>query len=91
MKILKIDDKYINMDHILCYDVHQTDRGPERIITFTAYLNNNIQIREAFFTKTSNISGSEVKQKLLELLCYDDVINYVSFYNVCKSLEKKCE
>lgn len=89
MKILKIDDKYINMDHILWYDVHQTDRGPERIITFTAYLNNNIQIREAFFTKTSKISVSEVKQKLLELLCYDDVVSYVSFYNVCKSLEKK--
>ena len=91
MKILKIDDRYVNMDHILCYDVKQTDRGPERIITFTAYLNSNIQIREAFFTKTSKISVSEVKQNLLELLCYDDVINYVSFYNVCKSLEKKCD
>ena len=91
MKILKIDDRYVNMDHILCYDVKQTDRGPQRIINFTVCTINNIQLREAFFTKTSKISGSEVKQKLLELLCYDDVINYVSFYDVCKSLEKKCE
>ena len=35
MKILKIDDRYVNMDHILCYDVKQTDREPERIINFT--------------------------------------------------------
>ena len=91
MKILKINNKYINMDHILCYDVEQTDRGTERIITFTAYLNNDIQIREAFFSKTSKISASDVKQKILELLCYYDAINYVNFYNVCKSLEKKCE
>ena len=49
MKILKVDDKYINMDHILCYDVKQTDRGPERIINFTAYTTNDIQLREAFF------------------------------------------
>lgn len=91
MKILKIDDKYINMDHILCYDVHQTDRGPERIITFTAYLNNNnIQLREAFFTKTSKISASDVKQKLLELFCYE-AADYISFYNVCKLLEEKCD
>ena len=79
------------MDHILCYDVEQTDRGPERIITFTAYLNNDIQIREAFFSKTSKISASDVKKKLLELLCYYDAINYVNFDNVCKSLEEKCD
>ena len=79
------------MDHILCYDVEQTDRGTERIITFTAYLNNDIQIRESFFSKTSKISASDVKQKILELLCYYDAINYVNFYNVCKSLEKKCD
>ena len=90
MKILKIDDRYVNMDHILCYDVKQTDRGPERIITFTAYLNNNIQIREVFFTKTSKISVSEVKQKLLELFCYE-AADYISFYNVCKLLEEKCD
>ena len=90
MKILKVDDKYINMEHILCYDVHQTDRGPERIITFTAYLNNDIQIREAFFTKTSKFSVSDVKQKLLELFCYE-AADYISFYNVCKLLEEKCD
>ena len=90
MKILKIDDKYINMDHILCYDVHQTDRGPERIINFTAYTTNNMQIREAFFTKTSKFSVSDVKQKLLELFCYE-AVDYISFYNVCKLLEEKCD
>lgn len=90
MKILKINNKYINMDHILCYDVEQTDRGTERIITFTAYLNNNIQLCEAFFTKTSKISASDVKQKLLELFCYE-AADYISFYNVCKSLEEKCD
>ena len=90
MKILKINNKYINMDHILCYDVEQTDRGTERIITFTAYTTNDIQLREAFFTKTSKISASDVKQKLLELFCYE-AADYISFYNVCKSLEEKCD
>lgn len=90
MKILKVDDKYINMDHILCYDVKQTDRGPERIINFTAYTTNDIQLREAFFTKTSKISVNDVKQKLLELFCYESA-DYISFYNVCKLLEKKCD
>lgn len=90
MKILKVDDKYINMDHILGYDVHQTDRGPERIINFTAYTTNDIQLREAFFTKTSKISASDVKQKLLELFCYE-AADYISFYNVCKLLEEKCD
>lgn len=90
MKILKVDDKYINMDHILCYDVKQTDRGPERIINFTAYTTNDIQLREAFFTKTSKISVNDVKQKLLELFCYESA-DYVSFYNVCKLLEEKCD
>ena len=90
MKILKIDDRYVNMDHILCYDVKQTDREPERIINFTVCTINNIQLREAFFTKTSNISASDVKQKLLELFCYE-AADYISFYNVCKSLEKKCD
>lgn len=90
MKILKVDDKYINMDHILCYDVKQTDRGPERIINFTAYTTNDIQLREAFFTKTSNISVNDVKQKLLELFCYESA-DYISFYNVCKLLEEKCD
>ena len=90
MKILKVDDKYINMDHILCYDVKQTDRGPERIINFTAYTTNDIQLREAFFTKTSKISVNDVKQKLLELFCYESAA-YISFYNVCKLLEEKCD
>ena len=90
MKILKINNKYINMNHILCYDVEQTDRGPERIINFTAYTTNDIQLREAFFTKTSKISASDVKQKLLELFCYE-AADYISFYNVCKSLEEKCD
>ena len=90
MKILKVDDKYINMDHILCYDVKQTDRGHERIINFTAYTTNDIQLREAFFTKTSKISGNDVKQKLLELFCYE-AADYISFYNVCKLLEEKCD
>ena len=90
MKILKVDDRYVNMDHILCYDVKQTDREPERIINFTVCTINNIQLREAFFTKTSNISASDVKQKLLELFCYE-AADYISFYNVCKSLEKKCD
>lgn len=90
MKILKVDDKYINMDHILCYDVKQTDRGPERIINFTAYTTNDIQLREAFFTKTSKISVNDVKQKLLELFCYASA-DYISFYNVCKLLEEKCD
>lgn len=90
MKIVKIDTKYINMDHILGYDVQQTDRGTERIITLTVYTTNNIQLREAFFTKTSKISVSDVKQKLLELLCYY-AIDYVSFHDVCKSLEEKCD
>ena len=90
MRILKVDDKYINMDHILCYDVKQTDRGPERIINFTAYTTNDIQLREAFFTKTSKISVNDVKQKLLELFCYESA-DYISFYNVCKLLEEKCD
>ena len=90
MKILKIDDRYVNMDHILCYDVKQTDREPERIINFTVCTINNIQLREAFFTKTSKISGNEVKQKLLELFCYESA-DYISFYNVCKLLEEKCD
>lgn len=90
MKILRVDDKYINMDHILCYDVKQTDRGPERIINFTAYTTNDIQLREAFFTKTSKISVNDVKQKLLELFCYESA-DYISFYNVCKLLEEKCD
>lgn len=90
MKILKVDDKYINMDHILCYDVKQTDRGQERIINFTAYTTNGMQLREAFFTKTSKISGNDVKQKLLELFCYE-AADYISFYNVCKLLEEKCD
>ncbi len=90
MRILKVDDKYINMDHILCYDVKQTDRGHERIINFTAYTTNDIQLREAFFTKTSKISGNDVKQKLLELFCYESA-DYISFYNVCKLLEEKCD
>ena len=90
MKILKIDNRYINMDHILGYEVQQTDRGTERIITLTVYTTNNIQLREAFFTKTSKISGSDVKQKLLELLCYY-AIDYVSFQDVCKSLEEQCD
>lgn len=90
MRILKVDDKYINMDHILCYDVKQTDRGHERIINFTAYTTNDMQLREAFFTKTSKISGNDVKQKLLELFCYESA-DYISFYNVCKLLEEKCE
>ena len=90
MKILKINNKYINMDHILFYDVEQTDRGPERIITFTAYLNNDIQITEAFFSKTSKISASDVKEKLLELFCYETA-DYISFHDICKSLEEKCD
>lgn len=90
MKILKIDDRYINMDHILGYDVHQTDRGPERIINFTVYTTNNIQLREAFFTKTSKISGSDVKEKLLDLFTYE-AADYISFHDICKSLEEKCD
>ena len=90
MKILKIDDRYVNMDHILCYDVKQTDRGPERIITFTAYLNSNIQIREAFFTKTSKISSHDVKEKLVELFCHETA-DYISFHDICKYLEEKCD
>lgn len=90
MKILKVDDKYINMDHILCYDVHQTDRGPERIITFTAYLNSNIQIREAFFTKTCKFSSHDVKEKLVELFCHETA-DYISFHDICKYLEEKCD
>lgn len=90
MKILKIDDRYVNMDHILCYDVKQTDREPERIINFTVCTTNNIQLREAFFTKTSKISGSDVKQKLLKLFCYE-AADYISFHDVCKSLEEKCD
>ena len=90
MKILKIDDRYVNMDHILCYDVHQTDRGPERIITFTAYLNSNIQIREAFFTKTCKFSSHDVKEKLVELFCHETA-DYISFHDICKYLEKKCD
>lgn len=90
MKILKIDDRYVNMDHILCYDVKQTDRGPERIINFTVYTTNNMQLREAFFTKTSKFSVGDVKQKLLELFCYE-AADYISFYNVCKLLEEKCD
>lgn len=90
MKILKIDDRYVNMDHILCYDVKQTDRGPERIINFTVCTINNIQLREAFFTKTCKFSSHDVKQKLLELFCYE-AADYISFYNVCKLLEEKCD
>lgn len=90
MKILKIDDRYVNMDHILCYDVKQTDREPERIINFTVCTINNIQLREAFFTKTYKISGNDVKQKLLELFCYESA-DYISFRDICKSLEEKCD
>lgn len=88
MKILKIDDRYVNMDHILCYDVKQTDREPERIINFTVCTINNIQLREAFFTKTYKFSSRDVKEKLLELFCYETA-DYISFHDICKSLEKK--
>ena len=67
MRILKIDDRYVNMDHILCYDVKQTDREPERIINFTVCTINNIQLREAFFTKTYKFSSHDVKEKLVVL------------------------
>ena len=87
MKILKVDDKYINMDHILCYDVHQTDRGPERIITFTAYLNSNIQIREAFFTKTCKFSSHDVKEKVVELFCQRLCASHLLSQVVCVSLD----
>lgn len=90
MKILKIDDRYVNMDHILCYDVKQTDREPERIINFTVCTINNIQLREAFFTKTSKFSSHDVKEKLLELFCYETA-DYISFHDICKSLEEKCD
>lgn len=90
MKILKIDDRYVNMDHILCYDVKQTDRGPERIINFTVSTINNIQLREAFFTKTYKFSSRDVKEKLLELFCYETA-DYISFHDICKSLEEKCD
>ena len=90
MKILKVDDKYINMDHILCYDVKQTDREPERIINFTVCTINNIQLREAFFTKTYKFSSRDVKEKLLELFCYETA-DYISFHDICKSLEEKCD
>lgn len=90
MKILKIDDRYVNMDHILCYDVKQTDREPERIINFTVSTINNIQLREAFFTKTYKFSSRDVKEKLLELFCYETA-DYISFHDICKSLEEKCD
>lgn len=90
MKILKIDDRYVNMDHILCYDVKQTDREPERIINFTVCTINNIQLREAFYTKTYKFSSRDVKEKLLELFCYETA-DYISFHDICKSLEKKCD
>lgn len=90
MKILKIDDRYVNMDHILCYDVKQTDREPERIINFTVCTINNIQLREAFFTKTHKFSSRDVKEKLLELFCYETA-DYISFHDICKSLEEKCD
>lgn len=90
MKILKIDDRYVNMDHILCYDVKQTDREPERIINFTVFTINNIQLREAFYTKTYKFSSRDVKEKLLELFCYETA-DYISFHDICKSLEEKCD
>lgn len=90
MKILKIDDRYVNMDHILCYDVKQTDREPERIINFTVCTINNIQLREAFYTKTYKFSSRDVKEKLLELFCYETA-DYISFHDICKSLEEKCD
>lgn len=90
MKILKIDDRYVNMDHILCYDVKQTDRELERIINFTVCTINNIQLREAFFTKTYKFSSRDVKEKLLELFCYETA-DYISFHDICKSLEEKCD
>lgn len=90
MKILKIDDRYVNMDHILCYDVKQTDREPERIINFTVCTINNIQLREAFFTKTYKFSSRDVKEKLLELFCYETA-DYISFHDICKYLEEKCD
>ena len=90
MKILKIDDRYVNMDHILCYDVKQTDREPERIINFTVCTINNIQLREAFYTKTYKFSSRDVKEKLLELFCYGTA-DYISFHDICKSLEEKCD
>ena len=90
MKILKIDDRYVNMDHILCYDVKQTDREPERMINFTVCTINNIQLREAFFTKTYKFSSRDVKEKLLELFCYETA-DYISFHDICKSLEEKCD
>ena len=90
MKILKIDDRYVNMDHILCYDVKQTDREPERMINFTVCTINNLQLREAFFTKTYKFSSRDVKEKLLELFCYETA-DYISFHDICKSLEEKCD
>lgn len=90
MKILKIDDRYVNMDHIVCYDVKQTDREPERIINFTVCTINNIQLRERFFTKTYKFSSHDVKEKLVELFCHETA-DYISFHDICKYLEEKCE
>lgn len=89
MKIMRIGNKYINTDHIVCYDVQQTDREPERIISCTVYLDNDKQLEELFFTKTSKFSSLKVKEKLVERFCYDDA-EYISFHDVCDLLEGQC-
>lgn len=86
MKILQIDNKYINTDHIVAYEVQQNDRDPERIITLVVYLTNGQQVNKSFFTKTYKLSRNAVQLEIAELLC-DDETKFLNFYNICSSLE----
>lgn len=87
MKILQIDTRCINTDHIVCYDIQQMDRDPERIITLTVQLVTGKQVSKSFYTKTYKLSRIEVESKVTEMLC-DDKIGYLNFYNICTSKEK---
>ena len=87
MKILQMDNMCINTEHIVCYDIQQIDRDPERIITLTVQLVTGKQVSKSFYTKTYKLSRIEVESKVIEMLC-DDKIGYLDFYSICKSEEK---
>lgn len=87
MKILQIDHKCINTDHIVCYEIQQIDRDPERVITLTVNLTTGKQLSKSFYTKTYKLSSIEVESKVIEMLC-DDTVQFLNFYNICTSKER---
>lgn len=87
MKILQIDHNYINTAYIVCYDIHEIDRYPERVITLNVHLNTGKQVSKSFHTKTHKLSSIDVESKVAEMIC-DDKIGFLNFYDICTSEEK---